>query len=759
MPEIVNPYIAGSPVTGTEMFFGREDVFAFIRHALIGQHRDNVIVLYGQRRTGKTSVLYQMNRRLDARYVCIFLDMHGLALDGLGNLLWELANHITRILRRDYQVDLPRLERAAFALDPRTSFENEFLSQVWTAIGDRHLLLMLDEAIRIQEQVRAGKLEPEIFGYLRHLMQHHERLNFLVALGSGLEEMAKEYAFLFSVGLYKKISFLEPEQAIALITQPARDYYTVAPAAVERILQITSGHPYYTQLLCHSLFNRWQQRPVPQIQVADVDASLDEVVERGLAVLKHVWEEATAGEKAILAAMAATMGERNTPVTVREIGRAWANVGVAIPAGEIATAIKGLITRDVITGHDAFVFAVDLQRLWVRKYERLAWVKEEIAAATQGWQHPRSARASGRRPWLLLGGTLAMVLVIVLLVGAVSRWFPRPTPLAAGAATGAKVILAGDAAKISDLVVFSNSVWAATDGGVVRWNMDGTPRAVDGSDLGFPSNCATTIVTAPDRTLWAGCGGVAHFRPAGEQVVSLGFFNRDDGLGMGAVRTLMVDTDGTIWAGGARAPDRPPPLSHFDAHSHPDGKAWRTDEPLLEALAKQEGVELTISSLLRSRDGALWVGLKADGVLRWDGKAWMHFGPPAGIGGSGGGDFRVRRLLQDRSGTIWAAASDAGLRRFDPGRQRWVQISPIDDALPITTIAEFADHSLWAAGNRRVARSTDDGQHWAQMGTDGDGLGADIGALVEDGGGRVWAGAYQGGISVFDGAHWRPLQQ
>ena len=69
MSDIINPYIAGNPVTGPEMFFGREDVFQFLRQTLMGQHRDNVIVLYGQRRTGKTSVLYQMRSHLDPRYL------------------------------------------------------------------------------------------------------------------------------------------------------------------------------------------------------------------------------------------------------------------------------------------------------------------------------------------------------------------------------------------------------------------------------------------------------------------------------------------------------------------------------------------------------------------------------------------------------------------------------------------------------------------------------------------------------------------
>src|SRR5437763_14592807 len=104
MSDPINPYIAGNPVTGTEMFFGREDVFRFVRQTLIGKHRDNVIVLYGQRRTGKTSVLYQMRHHLDPRYLCIFMDLHGFAVEGLSVFLWELANHISRILRRDYQI-------------------------------------------------------------------------------------------------------------------------------------------------------------------------------------------------------------------------------------------------------------------------------------------------------------------------------------------------------------------------------------------------------------------------------------------------------------------------------------------------------------------------------------------------------------------------------------------------------------------------------------------------------------------------------
>lgn len=441
--EPVNPYIAGNPITGAEMFFGRADVFAFIEQALIGKHRDNVIVLYGQRRTGKTSALYQMPRRLGPRYVSIFVDLHGLALEGLESFLWELANSIARGLRREYRIELPPLARDSFRANPRHAFENEFLPRVWAALGDRHLLLMLDEAIRLQEQVQARKLEPETFTYLRYLMQHYERLNFLFALGEGLESMTKEYASLFSVGLYKKISFLERDAALALITHPVQEFYRVQDSAIERILEITSGHPYYTQLLCHSIFNRWQHTRTAEIDAADVDAVVEETVERGLAVLKHVWEESAPAEKAIMAGAAAAMGEAsdaNHPVTPEAITSALKQQQIYVPSEERTQAYKSLLARDVLVGGEQYAFAVDLHRIWIFKYERPEWVRDEIKPALRKWATPvvpppprflspetptRRARAdffTARRMWL---GAIAALLLIVFALLLAPRVFPN----------------------------------------------------------------------------------------------------------------------------------------------------------------------------------------------------------------------------------------------------------------------------------------------------------------------------------------------
>jgi hypothetical protein len=419
----VNPFIAGAPVSGPEMFYGREDVFAFIRRNLIGRHRDTPIVLKGERRTGKTSVLYQVHRRLDPSYRCVSVDLHGLSLNGIGDLLNGIANSVSNCLRSDYGIDVPAPERSAFDADPRSAFEFVFLAAVLTALGEDHLVLMLDEVVRLDEEVRAGRLEPEVFNYLRHLIQHYDRLNFIFSLGSGLEEMRKDYAFLFSAALYHPISFLEEDAARKLITEPAREYFEVSPDAVDTILRVTSRHPYYTQLVCQSLFDRWSRSPKPAVTAEDVYTVLSEAIELGSANLTYVWEDSSPEEKAVMAAMAAAMRNGPRAIGSAEIRATWRKAGVPLPERKLAAALRNLASREVVMGIEAYSFTVDLQRLWLDKHRRLDWVKDELAESIQQWTHETRTH----RTWYLAAAAAA---VVVAAYAGISKfdthWWPFP---------------------------------------------------------------------------------------------------------------------------------------------------------------------------------------------------------------------------------------------------------------------------------------------------------------------------------------------
>jgi kumamolisin len=382
---IVNPYIAGNPITGEEMFFGREDIFEFVKRTLSGRHRDNPIVLFGQRRTGKTSVLYHIRHHLDPGYLCIFVDLHSLELKSATGFLWELARSIVHALKRDYGKDITLASQLEFLTDPRDHFRSEFLSSVHKAISPQRLLLMIDELGHLYETIESRGEDSGVLFYLRHLTQHYDWLNFIYSFSGDLEEIKNIYSLSLNVSLCKKVSFLSHSAAVELITRPAEGQYSVESAAVDKILDMTSGHPYFTQLVCHSLFAEWMQNPVERMGVSELERSIPLAIELGSINLKYEWEQSSPGERAIMAALSVSPPTR---FRMSDVQRVWAKKGLALPAGEIARSTRHLVDRDILAGDDRYRFTVYLQREWVRQHQKLDWVKEEISAAFAGFRLP-----------------------------------------------------------------------------------------------------------------------------------------------------------------------------------------------------------------------------------------------------------------------------------------------------------------------------------------------------------------------------------
>jgi hypothetical protein len=73
---ITNPYIVGNPIRTSEMFFGRDDDFQFARQKLTSERGGVVLVFCGERRSGKTSILFQiLSGRFGPGFVPVLIDM------------------------------------------------------------------------------------------------------------------------------------------------------------------------------------------------------------------------------------------------------------------------------------------------------------------------------------------------------------------------------------------------------------------------------------------------------------------------------------------------------------------------------------------------------------------------------------------------------------------------------------------------------------------------------------------------------------
>ncbi len=450
---IINPYIAGSPVKNLAMFFGRDDVYAWLRQHLRGRFQDNVIVLYGERRSGKTSVLYQMAAKLgDDTYIPVLIDLQGMALEGIDGFLWELARKIVISLRGVEGIPLlDRPSRQDFEENPRHEFEEVFLLPILAALGERRLLLMFDETDRLQEKIESGSLSPAALDYLRSLIQHSNRLNFIFSIGNRIQEDRHNFSNLFSLAVYRKISFIDQDFAEDLIIKPVTNHYTYTRPAIERILRLTSGQPYYTQLLCHNLFARWSDHKPPQLDITDVEAVLPDVIEQATPNLQFTWDDSTMVEKVVLATLAAKIPEYRAGVLRRTLDKTLRRAQLFPSRRDVNSALKRLFERDIINSQEPYEFRVELFQRWLTEYKQLDWVREELADTINEWEAKEQKRlAEAPTPmeqaqrWavpvlagVMIGALLALVAVWQSLI---------PTPIEASEAISTQVKLATEKA-------------------------------------------------------------------------------------------------------------------------------------------------------------------------------------------------------------------------------------------------------------------------------------------------------------------------
>ena len=370
MEEISNPYIAGAPVTEKRMFFGREDVFDWIERSLSG----HILVVHGQRRVGKTSVLKQLGNRLPDHYIPVFFDLQGRTNTTLDRFLLWLASGIVRVLKQDRNITVAPPDKELFAQDP-DYFENRFLPDLKPHLGeDKVLLLTFDEFDNLEEGDVKDALARPLINYLRRLMEH-SNLNFIFSIGSSgrkLENMQAAYTEFFKAALYKKISFLTKDDGQRLITLPVQGILEYEKDAVQQIYEIVSGHPYFTQLICHELFSQCQKTGQRTISRLDVDSILDDVVERGTVNLKFVWDEAADLEKWALSGLAQLEGKRNN----RSIADFLNYQHVRFNQQALDSALLHLREKDVLTEDNRFVN--QLLQLWMRKNRPIEQAREEL---------------------------------------------------------------------------------------------------------------------------------------------------------------------------------------------------------------------------------------------------------------------------------------------------------------------------------------------------------------------------------------------
>ncbi|MCC7469943.1 MAG: tetratricopeptide repeat protein, partial [Bacteroidetes bacterium] len=376
-----NPYIAGIPVGTSGNFIGRADILHETKRTLSDPNQ-NAITLFGQRRIGKTSILQYLTKNLSQQgnFRAVFFDLEDRAAKPLGKVVEELANTIANSLK---------LPKPKLGKNPEIFFQTKWLPDVLDNLQSKtenedmtYSLVLLFDEFDVLADPQAGQAVRDFFPYLRDLLSmDRRRLKFIFTLGRNLGDLSQVASSLFKGIPNKRVSLLSKEEAFDLVRfSEKQNDLAWDDAAVQKIWELTNGHPFLTQALCWEIWQRkYDSSPktIARVESTDVDTAIDPTLEKSRNALDWLWQGLGPAEKVVAAALAQI---DKKVVTQEDIENILNESGVVIIIRELSEeAPKRLEEWDLIEPVEGgYRFRVELLRLWIAEHYPLNTVQQEL---------------------------------------------------------------------------------------------------------------------------------------------------------------------------------------------------------------------------------------------------------------------------------------------------------------------------------------------------------------------------------------------
>jgi hypothetical protein len=310
------------------------------------------------------------------------------------------------------------------------------------------------------------------------------------------------------------------------------------------------------------------------------------------------------------------------------------------------------------------------------------------------------------------------------------------------------------------IAIADGRLWATTEGGIIRWDLEERRGVQFTSDDGLPfdDGFSGKVAAAPDGTIWvvtwnqglAMFDGTEWSEPAGYDQVDIvnPRCTRDEEC-LNPVTAMAVAPDGLLsLAVGEET------LLQFD------GVDWRV---LLVNPDETHGGSAWATDMAVASDGTLWVASGED-LLAYDGEAWVRFTAADGLPSGA-----VSSVAVAPNGDVWVGTTDlfemdpsGGVARFDG--ESWTVFDEADGLYgnDVTALTVGPDGTVWAAhastdgasGARDLAAggvSRFDGTAWSSTTIVSAEMGFGWGGAAVDDTGTLWVTSRFGAIG-FDGA-------
>ncbi|MFM6122457.1 MAG: ABC transporter substrate-binding protein [Sphaerospermopsis kisseleviana] len=365
-----NPYVLGRPVNQA-LLFGRESLFVDIRHYL--QQHKQVIVLYGQRRIGKSSVVRNITNQLQdlqENFVFVTFSLEYYSQQSLGRILAELAKEIISDLSLEQEnIKIPEITDLE---SDDGVFSKEFLPQIYQALNGKNLVLLLDDFdifINKHTEISLKLFYENLFS----IIHNTQKLFVILLMDKKLFNISKKIRSFENIVTVKEIKLLDQNTTTNLINQPAQNILEYGDDAIQAIFKLSAGHPYFTQVICFAIFSRARENNKldDKVNREDVEAIIDKAIELAEAGLSWFWEEFSILEKIVLSAVAESQETSEDYLDLIKANKADLDINLIIKTKEY------LKENEFLEQTKDEKVKIELFRKWIRQTYPLT---EEIGA-------------------------------------------------------------------------------------------------------------------------------------------------------------------------------------------------------------------------------------------------------------------------------------------------------------------------------------------------------------------------------------------
>ena len=378
------PYANGTTVKNEAMFYGRDRLTERIVRVARSTTASTHFVLYGQKRVGKSSLLYHVKERMAFPLIPVSFTLGASAANlTIASFLFQIIQNMQKTFDRLEDSGMPHIavsmpSIAAIERNPDRQFERymgqlqRFFNQSET-YREACIVLLIDEFSYLYSAIKMGEVPPTFMQFWKALLEQDYFSTVVVGHGN-MRKFINDFPNEFQ-GSTIKLPYLDFDSARKLIEDPIRipesGQSRYRGSAVEKLLELTAGSPYYIQIFCNQLVSHMNRKHVQHVTDADIAVVERDLLQGDQRLSRHQFDNLFSASDNVADGITSEDAEK----VLREIARKSAaygycdhsSINIEATSASVEAILTDLCSRDVLEkrGRSQFKIRVKLFKDWL----------------------------------------------------------------------------------------------------------------------------------------------------------------------------------------------------------------------------------------------------------------------------------------------------------------------------------------------------------------------------------------------------------